>query len=101
MISQEIREIPVVAAIEAHDSSALLGGVIHADQLALYIDPATIVDVCRFLKSEQKYARLSGITAVDWFPMEPRFEVVYLLHSMENRKERLRLKCRLPGELPE
>ena len=25
--------------------------------------------------------RLSAVTAVDWFPAEPRFEVVYHLHS--------------------
>jgi NADH-quinone oxidoreductase subunit C len=33
--------------------------------------------------------------------MEPRFEVIYLLHSMERRSERLRLKCRLHGDNPE
>ena len=35
------------------------------------------------------------MTAVDRYPAEPRFEVVYHLHSIE-RNERLRLKCRLP-----
>jgi len=34
---------------------------------------------------------------VDWYPDEPRFEIVYLLHSIE-RNERLRLKCRVPSE---
>ena len=33
--------------------------------------------------------------AVDWHPREPRFDVVYLLHSIA-RNERRRLKCRLP-----
>jgi NADH-quinone oxidoreductase subunit C len=47
-----------------------------------------------------QFVRLSGITAVDWTPEEPRFEVVYLLHSLE-RNERLRMKCRLPGDNPE
>ena len=98
MISDELREIPVVAALEARDSSALADGVMHAGQLALYIDSGKILEVCRYLKEEQQYTRLSGVTAVDWFPMEPRFEVVYLLHSMERRDQRLRLKCRLRGE---
>jgi len=35
---------------------------------------------------------LSGITAVDWSPADPRFEIVYLLHSLEKNR-RLRLKC--------
>ena len=37
------------------------------------------------------------MTAVDWHPAEPRFEVVYQLHSIE-RNQRLRVKCRLSGE---
>ena len=40
------------------------------------------------------------MTAVDWHPAEPRFEVVYHLHSIE-RNERLRVKCRLSGANPE
>jgi NADH-quinone oxidoreductase subunit C len=101
MISDQFREIPVVAALEARDSSALADAVLHAGQLALFIDPAKILDVCRYLKDEHQYTRLSGITGVDWFPMEPRFEVVYLLHSMKRRGERLRLKCRVPSDKPE
>ncbi len=63
-------------------------------------DPGRIVDLCRYLKNDEKYVRLSGITAVDWHPAEPRFEVVYHLHSLE-RNQRLRLKCRLSGANPE
>ena len=101
MISDQLREISVVGALESRFSPALLEGVMHRDQLALYIDPAKIVDVCRFLKDEQKYTRLSGLTGVDWYPREPRFEVVYLLHSIERRGDRLRLKCRFNVEKPE
>jgi len=63
------------------------------------IAPEKILEVCRHLKQEQGFVRLSGITAVDWHPAEPRFEVVYHLHCLE-RNERLRLKCRLGGENP-
>lgn len=63
-------------------------------------DPARIVDLCRYLKNDEKYIRLSGITAVDWHPAEPRFEVVYHLHSLE-RNLRLRVKCRVSGTNPE
>jgi NADH-quinone oxidoreductase subunit C len=38
--------------------------------------------------------RLSSVTGVDRYPGEPRFEVIYLLHSLE-RNERIRLKCRV------
>jgi len=57
-------------------------------------DPERIVDLCRYLKDSEKFIRLSGITAVDLHPAEPRFEVVYHLHSLE-RNQRIRLKCRL------
>ncbi|MEO7145028.1 MAG: NADH-quinone oxidoreductase subunit C, partial [Bryobacteraceae bacterium] len=49
-----------------------------------------------FLKDEQEFNLLSAITAVDWHPSEPRFEVVYHLHSLP-RNQRLRLKCRVAG----
>jgi NADH-quinone oxidoreductase subunit C len=97
MISDQVRQdFAVAAAIEDRDSGFITGGAVHAGQLSLTIDPARIVEVCRFLKHEHRY-RVSGITGVDWWPMEPRFEVVYLLHSIE-RNERLRLKCRLGGD---
>lgn len=96
-MTDEIRNMPVIAALQARDSSSVADAVMHAGQLAVYIDPGKMLDVCRYLKQEQQFTRLSAVTAVDWFPMEPRFEVVYLLHSMERRDVRLRLKCRLDG----
>ena len=65
-----------------------------------FCDPARIAELCRFLKHDEKFIRVSSITAVDWYPAEPRFEVVYLLHSIE-RNQRLRIKCRLSGKNPE
>jgi len=66
----------------------------------LIADPARIVALMRYLKDEEKFVRLSAVTAVDWFPAEPRFEVVYHLHSIE-RNLRVRVKCRLKGDNPE
>lgn len=97
MISEQVRnDYAVAAAIEDRNSSWITGGTVHAGQLALYVDRTSITEVCRFLKDGYQY-RLSGITGVDWYPLEPRFEVVYLLHSIE-RNERLRLKCKLSGD---
>jgi NADH-quinone oxidoreductase subunit C len=42
------------------------------------------------------FAFLAELTAVDVFPREPRFELTYLLVSIEHR-QRLRIKVRLPG----
>ena len=43
-----------------------------------------------------RFTFLAELTAVDFFPREPRFELVYILVSIEHRA-RLRLKVRLPG----
>ena len=75
---------------------SVLGSHVYRGQTSLEIVPAQIVEVCLFLRDQQHFNRLSGVTAVDWYPTEPRFEIVYLLHSIE-RNERLRLKCRLPS----
>ena len=87
-------------AVEVPIPGAVLGSNLHRGQTSLEIAPAQIVEVCRFLRDQQQFSRLSGVTAVDWYPTEPRFEIVYLLHSIE-RNQRLRLKCRLPSDRPE
>src|SRR5258708_30043308 len=43
------------------------------------------------------FALLVELTAVDYWPREPRFELVYLLVSLGHRR-RLRLKVRLHGD---
>jgi NADH-quinone oxidoreductase subunit C len=42
---------------------------------------------------------VAGITCIDRHPLEPRFEVLYLLHSLE-RNERLKLKVTAGGTSP-
>lgn len=85
-------ENDVAAAIPG----SVVGSKVHRGQTSLAIEPARIVEVCRFLRDEQQFIRLSGVTAVDRYPLEPRFEIVYFLHSLE-RNERLRLKCLVPS----
>jgi NADH-quinone oxidoreductase subunit C len=80
--------------------AAILETVEALGETTLIVDPARIVELCRHLKDNEKYIRLSTVTAVDWHPAEPRFEVVYHLHSLDPYR-RLRLKCRLGGTNPE
>jgi NADH-quinone oxidoreductase subunit C len=77
-----------------------VSGKLDRGELTIEIAPAKIVSVCGFLKYDIGFVRLSTVTGIDWYPAEPRFEVVYHLHSLD-RNERLRLKCRLPGAAPE
>jgi NADH-quinone oxidoreductase subunit C len=96
MLPEQLRDRAVAAAINAFDGDAITGGKFDRNQLTIEIAPPKIVSVCGFLKYDQGFVRLSSVTGVDRYPAEPRFEVVYHLHSIQ-RKDRLRLKCRLPG----
>jgi len=100
MLPDNLREHAAAAAVEAFDTDAVAGGKYEFGELTLEIVPGKIVSVCGFLKYDQNFVRLSTVTAVDRYPAEPRFEVVYHLHCIE-RSQRLRLKCRLPGGNPE
>jgi NADH-quinone oxidoreductase subunit C len=71
------------------------------DVPTLYVPAEQIAAVCRALREEADLAFvfLSDVTAVDWWPADPRFEVVYHLVSFVHNA-RVRIKVRLPGEDP-
>jgi len=92
MIPEPLKDHAVAAALDAVLPHAITGGHAEHNEPTLFIAPSEIVRVCSYLKQEQGFVRLSAVTAVDWYPADPRFEVVYLLHSLE-KNARLRLKC--------
>jgi NADH-quinone oxidoreductase subunit C len=100
MLPDSLKELAIPKALDAWEPSAVLGGSYDAQEAVLHVDPVRIVDAGRFLRGQDHHVRLSAVTAIDRYPAEPRFEVVYFLHFME-RNERLRLKCMLPGTNPE
>lgn len=67
-------------------------------QTTVYVEPADLVAVLQALRDrpELAFSLLAELTAVDFMPREPRFEVVYVLVSIEHGS-RLRVKVRLPG----
>jgi len=95
MLSEQVLTHAVAGEVNGRFPEAILEANDHLGELTLYIDPAQIVAVCAFLKHEGKFIRLSGITATDWHPADPRFEIIYHLHSFD-RNLRVRLKCRVP-----
>ena len=100
MIPPEISRMPDAAAVMEFDPEAVVDAKYDRKELSLIVQPARIAAVCEFLKVRRNYRYLSDVTAVDWFPSEPRFEVVYHLYC-HDRKQRLRLKSRISGERPE
>ncbi|HTQ55211.1 MAG TPA: NADH-quinone oxidoreductase subunit C [Bryobacteraceae bacterium] len=96
MLPENLKEYAAAAALDAFDAEAVAAGKFDRGELTLEIARDKIVAVCGFLKQERGFTRLSTVTGVDWYPEEPRFEVVYHLLAVD-RNERLRLKCRVPG----
>jgi len=99
MLPENLKQNSIAAAVEAFDADAVRAGKFDRGELTLEIAPGKIASICGFLKYDQQFVRLSTVTAVDRYPSEPRFEVVYHLHSIEHNS-RVRLKCRVRGEDP-
>jgi NADH-quinone oxidoreductase subunit C len=68
-------------------------------QPTLYVPPGDLFAVARALLERPafQFNFLAELTAIDFWPREPRFEVVYVLVSIE-RRARLRMKVRLAGD---
>jgi NADH-quinone oxidoreductase subunit C len=68
-------------------------------QTTVYVERDDVPAIATVLRdrADLRFALLAEVTAVDFWPREPRFELVYMLVSIEHRF-RLRLKVRLHGD---
>ena len=67
--------------------------------LVLTLEPAALLPVVRRLKDEFGFDLFLDVTAVDWLPQTPRFEVVWHFYSTQHHV-RVRLKVRVPESDP-
>jgi len=67
-------------------------------QETFYLSRDHVEAAARLLRDREdlRFGLLAELTAVDFFPREPRFELVYILVSIGHRR-RIRMKVRLPG----
>ncbi len=100
MLPEELNAYEDAAGLNAALPGAVAGGKFAFGQLVVEVAPSQIVAACRYLKLERKFERLSAVTAVDRYPLEPRFEIIYLFHSVA-RNARMELKARVSGKDPE
>jgi NADH-quinone oxidoreductase subunit C len=93
----------VIAALTPHVPGAAYEAGASVDFPAIYVPADRLVSTCRALTAppDFRFNVLVEVTAADYFPRDPRFEVVYHLLSVPNRR-RLRLKVRVPdgGTVP-
>ncbi len=96
-----LKNHPAVAKLMAWNLAAVEGAKFDRDEMSIYVGRSFIREACDLLRQDADCAfnYLADVTCVDWFPSEPRFEVVYHLLSM-SKKERVRLKVRLEGSDP-
>ena len=86
----------VVETLKSRFGEAILGHAAFRGQLSVTVAPASIADVCLFCRDDQGFGfdMLTDLTAVDFQPSTPRFQVVYNLYSFRYNN-RLRLKAPL------
>lgn len=86
----------VVEILKSQFGEAILGSQAFRGQLSVTVSPGSIADVCTFCRDDQRlgFDMLTDLTAVDFQPREPRFEVVYNLYSFRDN-DRVRLKAPL------
>jgi NADH-quinone oxidoreductase subunit C len=70
-------------------------------ELTARVRSSNLRQVCEFLRDDKdlRFKYLSDLTALDHYPVEPRFETVYHLYSIETN-QRLRLRVGLGGDDP-
>jgi NADH-quinone oxidoreductase subunit C len=89
--------ISLIARLSALMPDVPLTAGAETDQPTIHVPAGQLVSVMRTLRDtpELEFAFLADLTAVDWWPTQPRFEVVYHLASFA-RAYRLRVKVRVP-----
>lgn len=98
---EQLRNHPAVARLLGWNAAAVQGAKFDREEMTIYVDRHSLREACALLKDDPAcpFNFLSDVTCVDWYPAEPRFEVVYHLLSI-SKKERVRLKVKLHSESP-
>jgi NADH-quinone oxidoreductase subunit C len=98
---EQLRSHPAIAKLTAWNSATVVGAKFDRDEMSIYLERSSIREACVLLRddSDCPFNFLADLACVDWFPSEPRFEVVYHLLSIPH-KERVRLKVRLESSSP-
>ncbi len=90
---------PIIELVKNKFSDSIEDTIEFRGETTFVVKADRLIDVCTFLRDDQRFDFLSDVSAVDHYPAEPRFDVNYHLYSMEHNR-RLRLKVRLAGADP-
>lgn len=88
-------EHPAIKALRAWNAEGLQDAKVDRGELTLTVAPSAIVAALKALQAAD-YNAFEDMTAVDWFPSEPRFQLSY--HILSHRFiERVRLRTMVSG----
>jgi NADH-quinone oxidoreductase subunit C len=93
-----LAEHPAIKAVLAWNPEALLDAKFDRGELTLTIAAGQIRAAAATVQAAG-YNFFEDVTAVDWFPSSPRFQLSYHIVS-HSYKERIRLRVMLDGESP-
>jgi NADH-quinone oxidoreductase subunit C len=98
---EQLKDHPAIARLLAWNAASIADVKFDRDEMTIWLDRSNLREACALLRDDPEcaYNFLSDVTCVDWFPAEPRFEVVYHLLSIP-KKDRVRLKVRLDSASP-
>ena len=96
---EQLKERPELACLLAWKAGTITGAKFDRNELTIWVGRTGLREACLTLKDDPQlqYSVLADITCVDWYPNEPRLEVVYHLFSILNKRY-LRLKVKLSGD---
>ncbi len=91
-----------VAKLQRELGESVLSIEAFRGQTSVTLDREAIVNACQILRDDPDldFNFLAALTAVDYWPSEPRFKIVYQLYSLAN-KEFIGLRVQLSNESPE
>jgi len=98
---EQLKAHPAIARLLAWNPAVIEAVKFDRDEMTMVVERSAIREACALLRDDVNcpFNYISDVTCVDWYPSEPRFEVIYHLLSIPN-KERVRLKVRLEGDSP-
>jgi NADH-quinone oxidoreductase subunit C len=97
-VLEGVPDHPALKAILAWNPDALLDAKFDRGELTLTVPREAITEAARSVQTAG-YNFLEDLTAVDWYPSTPRFQLSYHILS-HSYKEYIRLRVLLDGEDP-
>ncbi len=77
--------INAIELLQTNLGDKVLDVVTFRDQTSIELDKNVIVKACQLLRDQAEFNFLAAETAVDYWPEEPRFKIVYQLYSLPKK----------------